>query len=330
MSITQITNILTHKKLNNLWFFSLSVISFFLIILPYIPSYKAMQLVEYALYLSPRWMFLFLLIPALFFWKNLGKYRRLFLLIYAIIFIQFQDVQLNMPAEPQTISSIKLMSLNTGGGSSSKYLKKMVQNENPDVFLFQETLIENLKGVFEEPWQHQCDGGLCIASKYPFNKIGEFSRGMFKGWGNFAAYYELDIGGKTLPIMNVHLETPRSILSDLLGLTVNWDEVQKLRDNKTLEASLISQWASTQAGFVLAGDFNMTTNESLYKDYFSSFQNTLDTVGLGVNFTKYTSWHGVRIDHVLTSNNIMIEEASVMPSLGGDHRAIVTILALPY
>lgn len=317
------------KQMSNFWFYLLSFVIFFLIILPYIPSNEVTQIVEYIIYLSPRWFFILLLIPILLFWNILSKYHRLFLFFYTIILVNFQDANLNIPVSIETSNSIKLLSLNMGGGSNSKYLKTLMKREDPDVFLFQETSIGSVKEIFSQPWQLQCDSGLCIASKYPFNKVGELNRRMFGGWGNFATYYNLDINGKSLPLMNVHLETPRHILSVLLGLSIDWQGITKFRDNKSLEASLISKWASSQPYFVMSGDFNMTTNESLYRDYFLSFKNALDTVGFGFNYTKYTSWHGVRIDHVLTSDNIQIERAEVMPSLGGDHRAIVINIALP-
>lgn len=152
---------------------------------------------------------------------------------------------------------------------------------------------------------------------------------MISGWGNFAAYYEFDIEGKKLPLMNVHLETPRPILFDLLHLSIDWRAVKIFHENKSLQTSLLTTWASSQPYFVMAGDFNMTTNESLYHDYFSSFKNSIDEAGFGINYTKFTAWHGVRIDHILTSNNIKVENAKVTPSLGGDHRAIVSTINLP-
>jgi endonuclease/exonuclease/phosphatase (EEP) superfamily protein YafD len=274
-------------------------------------------------------MFLFLLLPIVVFWKALTRVYRLFFIIYLIVLANFQDINFNIPSNNENTSTFKLLSLNMGGGSAGKYLKTLITRENPDVLLFQETYLKYIDDVFVSSWNYQCDNGLCIASKYPYKKLGEFSRRIFGGWGNFAVYYELNINGKTLPLMNVHLETPRHILSELIGLSINMRNIENFRENKSLEASMLSTWASSQSNFVMAGDFNMTTNESLYRDYFYSYQNALSIAGLGANYTKYTSWHGVRIDHTLASSNINFERADVMPSLGGDHRAVVTIISLP-
>ncbi len=329
MFILRIKDVLTSNIFSKVWFYLLTFITVLIIVLPYLAFIELIQLFEYTLYLSPRWMFLILLLPMFFFWKFLTKPYRYFLIAYVIVLVHFQDININIQSSAQESSSLKILSLNMGGGSRSKYLETLIVRENPDIFLFQETYQNNIDNVFDSTWEYQCDKGLCIVSKYPFKKIGEFSRRIFGGWGNFATYYELNINGTTLPLMNVHLETPRHLLSDLMGLSITMKNIESFRENKSLEASMLTAWASSQSNFVMAGDFNMTTNESLYRDYFSVYKNALDTAGLGINYTKYTSWHGVRIDHTLTSNNITIEQADVMPSLGGDHRAIMTVISLP-
>ena len=329
MFISKLYHLITDKKLIKVWIYSLALIVVMLIALPYFPTNSLTQLIEYTLYLSPRWLLLTLLIPAVIFWRKLNKTHRIFSAFYLLFFINFQDVNLNLPSSTQSQDAIKLVSLNMGGGSNSQYLKSLIYQEDPDIFLFQETYVARIDKIFADPWTFQCHSGLCIASKFTFKMVNQYSRRIFNGWGNFAVAYELDIHGKELPLMNVHLETPRPIISGLLHSSVNWREIKLFRENKSLESSLISAWASSQQQFIMAGDFNMTANESLYRDYFSSFQNALDTRGLGLNYTKYTAWHGVRIDHVLTSNNMTIETSEVMPSLGGDHRAVVTTFTLP-
>ncbi|MEO9508592.1 MAG: hypothetical protein ABJG28_05350, partial [Nonlabens ulvanivorans] len=219
--------------------------------LPYLPSNAFTQLLEYSIFLSPRWMFLLLLVPIIVFWQKLTKTYFLIFTLSTFIFIHFQDINFNINPSQETPQSIKLISLNMGGGSQGKYLETLMKRERPDIFLFQETYLKYIDNTFDSLWQYQCDNGLCIASQYPFNKVGEFSRRIFGGWGNFAAYYEVDINGKTLPLMNVHLETPRTLLSALINLSVNFKEVDNFYENKSLEASMISTWASSHSMFVM-------------------------------------------------------------------------------
>lgn len=250
--------------------------------------------------------------------------------VYFTVVLVFQDFNVNLSIWNKKIESpIHFMSLNLGGGSNSKYIKSLMRQQNPDVFLFQEAALNSIKKVFDASWQVQCDGGLCISSKYPYRKIGAFNRKMISGWGNFAVYYELNVNGKILPVMNLHLETPRHILSPLLNLHIDWRGIENFYDKKLLQTSLLNTWAMSQSSFVMSGDFNMTTSESLYKKRFSNVKNAFNLAGFGFNFTKYTAWHGVRIDHLLTSFNIDIISATTMPSLGGDHRAISVIIDLP-
>ena len=115
-------------------------------------------------------MFLFLLLPIVVFWKALTRVYRAVFIIYLIVLANFQDINFNIPSNNENTSTFKLLSLNMGGGSAGKYLKTLMTRENPDVFLFQETSLQNIDDAFDSSWNYQCDKGLCIASKFSFKK----------------------------------------------------------------------------------------------------------------------------------------------------------------
>ncbi len=54
-----------------------------------------------------------------------------------------------------------------------------------------------------------------------------------------------------------------------------------------------------------------------------SFTNAFSEADLGLGATKETSWHGIRIDHVLLGPGWACERAWVGPSIGGDHRPLI-------
>jgi len=328
MFMEKIKTILNNKLFVRLCLLPLLCFTCAILLLPFVPSVSITQLFEYIVYLSPRWLFLIFILPVLFFWKVLNGYKKIIIFSCVLVVISFQDMQLGFPSNDDNVKTIDILSLNLGGGSKSKYLKSIMHNQDPDVLLFQEAKISSLKKLFVSPWQVECEGGLCIASKFNFKLVGKYNRKIISGWGDFATFYEVYIKDKTLPVMNLHLETPRTILSDLMSFSINWRYIKTFRENKELQASMITAWANSQTQFIMAGDFNMTTNESLYEDYFSFYQNAIDEAGFGINYTKFTSLHGVRIDHVLTSRNIETKSAKAMPSLGGDHRAILTSIVL--
>ena len=68
----------------------------------------------------------------------------------------------------------------------------------------------------------------------------------------------------------------------------------------------------------------MPQDENIYQDSFAHLNNAIDQKGIGFNATKHTSWHGVRIDHVLYSNNFQLIDVKVVNSFSGDHRPILS------
>ncbi len=306
-----------------------SFIALFLLFLPLFPPNSFIQLIEFVVYFSPRWVFFIVLLPSFIFFMAYKLKYRLMLVFCFLVYLYHQDFHLNIFTANDHGDEIKVMSLNIGGGFNSKYLKNALRIAKPDVVLLQEARIGDVKDVFPDTWLKECIGGLCLASKYKFKRLGEFDRKIISGWGHFANYYELSINGKSLPIMNIHLETPRNILSNVINLQIDWHEVSAFNDKKSIQSTLIEAWVDGQDQFIIAGDFNMTKEEQLFKQYFSKYTSVIEEAANGITYTKYTSWHGVRIDHILISDQLNVSKTKVLSSVGGDHRAILTTIILP-
>jgi endonuclease/exonuclease/phosphatase (EEP) superfamily protein YafD len=50
--------------------------------------------------------------------------------------------------------------------------------------------------------------------------------------------------------------------------------------------------------------------------------------GWGYGYSKFTRWHGLRIDHVLADDNWRVANSYVADDHGGDHRPVVANLVL--
>jgi endonuclease/exonuclease/phosphatase family metal-dependent hydrolase len=329
MPFTENHYFLIAKQLNKWFIILLTLCAFFIFLLPLVPSTSVTQLIEFMVYFSPRWIFLIALIPSIIIFFTYPATYRLCITFSFIVYFNYQDFQISIPTSTQPGTTVKILSMNIGGGVNTKYLKNTLHREQPDIILLQEANLQHVKDIFPESWVNECDGGLCFASNYTFKRVGEFERKIISGWGHFANYYELSINGQTLPIMNLHLETPRHILSDALHLNVNWSAIKEFNEKKSTQSQLIETWLAGQSGFVMAGDFNMTVEEQLFQKHFSQFKSAVEEGANGVAYTKYTKWHGVRIDHVLVSDDLRIEDTRILPSVGGDHRAILTTIILP-
>jgi len=53
---------------------------------------------------------------------------------------------------------------------------------------------------------------------------------------------------------------------------------------------------------LIVGNFNMLSDKNLYRGNFGFLNNPVEVKSFAFNNTKYTSWHGTRIDHILYSD----------------------------
>ncbi|WP_427980744.1 endonuclease/exonuclease/phosphatase family protein [Agarivorans sp.] len=282
--------------------------------------------ISYLLLFSPRWWTLLLLALPLLLFPLLKKWQWLVWALCALVFVRFQDIQLNLPQ--QQIGELRVMTLNNGGGANVEQIRRLVSFQQPDIIFMQETKAETVKQIFDSSWYSHCDS-LCTVSRTPLEHVGSLSRTSLGGWGNFAVFYHSQIQGKTISLANVHFETPRSTLAAIIHGVVDKQEFQDLHFARNMQASLLASWAKQQDYYIAAGDFNMSVQENIYQRYLSTERNAINQLGSGINYTKYTSWHGIRIDHVLSSAKLSFSAAQVLAPVGGDHRPLLVSMNIP-
>ena len=74
---------------------------------------------------------------------------------------------------------------------------------------------------------------------------------------------------------------------------------------------------------LLAGDFNLPVESAIYGQYWAQFSNAFSAAGLGLGHTKFTRWHGVRIDHILAGPSWRFRRCWVGPDVKSDHRPLI-------
>ena len=313
------------------WLIGLFLIASVIFLLPVFPESSVTYLLEYLFYFAPRWFVFVFLVPVLLFFRHITKLTALGLCLVLAIFIYYQNIQLNvLGADGQHVGAkqVRVMSLNMGGGANLDAIAKTILAKQPDVILLQESGIERLEKLVPNRWYKHCDDRLCFASRYETVKEGDLTRALLQGWGTFASFYLVNFDGIVIPFLNLHLETPRSIITAALHRQFNSFDILDFYQKKALQSSMLNEWMRQRPKFVAAGDFNMPVEESTYQKYFSRFQNAISAAGNGINYTKYTSWHGVRIDHVITSNSVEVINARVLPSTMGDHRIVLVDIVI--
>jgi hypothetical protein len=65
---------------------------------------------------------------------------------------------------------------------------------------------------------------------------------------------------------------------------------------------------------------------AIYREAWGAWTNAFSHAGFGLGWSKYTRWHGVRVDHVLYPAGWECLRAWVEPGLGLDHRPVVADL----
>lgn len=296
------------------------------------PFYQWLIIPKYLLLFGPRWWLLGLTILTFVFWSYLSNKKRLLLPVLFILALNYLDFQLPsftqfFQHKPASQPSIKIIQANIGGGGSMYEIQLLIKDEQPDILLLQEAKnINSSEWISPEYWT-SCKGGLCIISKLDFEEVGELNRKLIDGWGNFAMLYKVNTAQGSFSLANVHMETPRTVIMGFMHGVWNQSSANKVESDRQFEALLISSWQQAQAQTIIAGDFNMLEDENIYRKYFSAMGNGIGSAGVGLNYTKKTSWHGARIDHLLFSDGFVIKEVRVIDSIMGDHQPVVSILS---
>ena len=293
------------------------------------PHSDALLTLKYIGFSLPRYWFIFCCLLLATQWKRLNVLKKYsFPLIIATSFY-YLDFQLNiMPKDVNTnnLNSYTLVSANLGEGVELERLEYLIRLYNPDIFTFQESQnLSNFKTFKDYPFK-DCRGHLCFISKHEFKMMNYLEHSMFNGYGNWAVFYEVEINNIKVNIANVHLPTVRRVFS-------NYRKFDDIHSSRVISASILNQWASMKQNVIIAGDFNMTVADNLYQRNFTEYQNAITDYGIGFNITfdyiyKGFTIPGVRVDHILFSSEYIIEQASVLDSLGGDHRPVLSTFTL--
>ncbi|WP_440874869.1 endonuclease/exonuclease/phosphatase family protein [Thalassotalea sp. PLHSN55] len=293
------------------------------------PWSKVWSLIEYPILFMPRWLIFAPLLLLVFSPKSSfslvlkQKYAvTLSLLLAFFIYLGF-SLPVGKIFNDQN-SNLRVMSLNLGGKIRNEpKLNTLLKYGKADIIALQETPEKVAKKIIPSGWSLHCSGQMCLASAYPISFIDNKERKFLGGWGSFGVLYQVNINGQVVRVINTHLETPRKGFEDFQLSKLNFSAVFNNSQQRFLEANLVADWALNQGVSLILGDFNMPADSSIYRAAFASFDNAFDSTGTGLGYTKFTRYHGVRIDHLLVDpNTISVNNSWVSDDVGSDHRAV--------
>lgn len=259
----------------------------------------------------------------------------------------------------------RVITFNTQGGRPlARDLGAFVGTYKPDVLMFQEcgdALWESLQK--QQGWQSARHGTLCTASHWPMGDVETMSRDEFitpgsENFGGTGLVMRANFGSPNGPlaIVNLHLETARHGLEGLIsngGIIPDgpdetresraareqaFDEQEQRFENNAIirerESQLASQWAVQAAGsapLIIAGDFNLPVESTIFNRYWSRFNDAFEKRGNGLGWTKFEGrWLRIRIDHLLTTDDGPKPQRVVVGSgFLSDHLPVIADYAWP-
>jgi endonuclease/exonuclease/phosphatase (EEP) superfamily protein YafD len=132
----------------------------------------------------------------------------------------------------------------------------------------------------------------------------------------------------------VHLATPRHALDSYFTLHTLPEQGPNTRANmaqRDEESGLARSWIlqGPTLPTIVVGDFNLPAESAIYRRYWGDLRNAFGRAGFGTGNTKIQRLWGVRIDHVLTSDDIGTSRSFVGRDVGSDHLPLIADLVLP-
>jgi len=283
--------------------------------------------------------------------------------------VNVRTIGAKMPAVPAP-GTFRILTFNTQSGNALSYdLAILLKESVPDVFTFQECG-DRLWAAIEaqKDWFSKRYGSLCTGSRWaieetdvmPREELARVSRLGFGGTGLVLRAFVKSPRGR-LAVVNLHLETARRGLEGMLGNeglvpdhnpfnrdTNNLSDesqsdrsgiskAERFRRNALIretESERASRWAVSGIGstpIIIAGDFNLPVESTIFQSNWSQFIDAFESKGNGLGWTKHEGrWLRMRIDHVLSVNGGMSPlTVKVLPDYPSDHRPVVVDYAWP-
>jgi endonuclease/exonuclease/phosphatase family metal-dependent hydrolase len=292
---------------------------------------------------GPRWILLLPIIPLL----PLALWRRPRLLIPLVLSIgiglgPFMGFRWSFGPSAQTPGNVlRVLSCNIGGSDfNSTKLSQIVRELDVDIVCLQECPRE-VKLDLPPEWHEVQPGGIAIFSKYPIQQQ-EIITGMHlpDTWPKnsmLPCIVETPLGN--IVFNGIHLPTPRfgllNMLDRRMGINPFKTDVLNAESQNRWHVSLHARNAvnGQRLPTIIAGDFNMPVESTIYRVSWDDLNNALDSAGRGYNWTTSQNLHGIplhiRVDHILTRNGATPMVAEIAESIGSDHLPIIADIRIP-
>lgn len=222
-------------------------------------------------------------------------------------------------------STIKVVQLNLRERNAHfQDVLSFANDEAPDILVLQEfteAWLQQLKSLSAQYGYYDLGNAdvlgqrVVLYSRFPIFDVERYN---FGGIQNSGLRLNLDINGKNVSLIGVHLRAPIS-QKHFNVLLQQIDELSTLAN--TLEHPAI-----------IVGDFNMPPWSPSLQNFTSSasLHDTRRLLPFTPTWPSPLPWAGVQIDHVFTSSELVIAHKELGGSVGSDHRPLLVWIDVLY
>jgi vancomycin resistance protein VanJ len=282
---------------------------------------------------GPRWIAalpLIILLPMAVFFNR----RQLISLVIAALVVFGPLMGLCIPrgiARSPESRPLRVLTCNVQNGVYNEVmLNYVIEEYNADIVALQECPAE-IKLKLPPDWNFVKEGELAVYSRYPLRMVSSIKalHPPHKWPRESLLQCIIQVPGGAIAFSTVHLPSPRYGLMNILDRhTVLNLSRRSLLEEETVNRQQTSQqieWlaSSMHLPVLVAGDFNMPADSSIYRRYWNSYANAFTSRGFGYGWTSHETIRGLeigaRIDHILTGEGLTPRHCMVGPDVGSDH-----------
>lgn len=318
-----------------------AVALFLSFLLPYVPPRTFPAIAALSLLVSP--LILLNIVFALYWILRLNRRFLISLSVLLVAFFYYNTFfHFNSKNKTQTNKKLSVISYNVRlfnayeknpSENASQILKKIIQEENPDVLFVQEYYANTDVDFSAFPYKYiHFEGknklGHAIFSKYKMIRTGAFD---FKNSNNNALYATLIIDTDTIQAYNLHLQS--------LGIKPSVASLEESNKEKLVkrigsafalqqdQAHLVKNHIK-QASYpvLLGGDFNNTPFSYVYRILQKDMKDAYVEAGTGLGTTYNFDGYPMRIDYILTTPDFTILDCKTLKYTSSDHYPVKAVV----
>lgn len=242
-------------------------------------------------------------------------------------------------AETAKGTNLRVMTYNVKNGHYGQAeMTQNIRDAQADIVLLQQahgTYKEGLAEYFSKGWYVQNIDQYIFASRYPITEVSLRDLSV-EPIHLVALRCRLRIKERDVVVYNVHLLSPRSVLSVLKGGRSHFMELMYANNRvRQLQAMRLSYYLKQEYGpVILTGDLNAPA-QSIVNDEMqeANLYNAFNLAGRGYGYTyghiSPFKHDYVRIDHIFLSKHIVTRNCWTGSAQGSDHRPVLADLFLP-